>query len=107
MIKGNFNFNVQKILNGDLIFDINKTKEEQIMDKIIEALPKDNHEFYIEYKAGTNVFTVRKKKLKKTMEDKKTSSLVHAKKNFLMNLKQTITVLYSLKKKSMIGFLKD
>ena len=31
------------------------------MDKIIEGLPKDNDEFYIEHKPGTNAFTLRKK----------------------------------------------
>ena len=57
---GSFNFSPQKILNKDLIFDINKAKEEQIMDKITEDLPKDNNEFYIEHKPGRNVFTLKK-----------------------------------------------
>ena len=45
--KGSFNFSPQKIIKKDLVFNINKTKEEQIIDKIIEGLPKDNNEFYI------------------------------------------------------------
>lgn len=41
---GSFNFNPEKkTLNKVLIFDINKTKEEQIMGGIIE--PKDNNKF--------------------------------------------------------------
>ena len=31
------------------------------MDKIIEGLPKDNDEFYIEHKPGANAFALRKK----------------------------------------------
>ena len=58
--KRSFNFSPKKILNKNLIFNINKTKEGQIMDKIIEGLSKDNNEFYIEHKPGTNVFTLRK-----------------------------------------------
>ena len=30
------------------------------MDEIIEGLPKDNDEFYIQHKQGTNVYTLRK-----------------------------------------------
>ena len=29
-------------------------------DKIIEGLSKDNDEFYIQHKQGTNVYTLRK-----------------------------------------------
>ena len=57
---GSFNFNLEKkTLNKVLIFDINKTKEEQIMHEII-GLPKANNELFIENKEGTNVFMLKK-----------------------------------------------
>ena len=57
---GSFNFNLEKkTLNKVLIFDINKTKEEQIMHEII-GLSKANNELFIENKAGTNVFMLKK-----------------------------------------------
>lgn len=57
---GSFNFNPEKkTLNKVLIFDINKTKEEQIMHEFI-GLPKADNEFFIENKAGTNVFMLKK-----------------------------------------------
>ena len=58
--KGSFNFSPQEIIKKDLTFDMNKTKLEKIMDKIIEGLPKDKDEFYIEYKPSTNIFALRK-----------------------------------------------
>ena len=58
--KESFNFSPQKIIKKDLVFDIYKTKEKQIIEKIIEGLPKDNNEFYIEHQPDTSVFTLRK-----------------------------------------------
>ena len=43
ILQGSSNFSSQNVLNKDLILDINKTKEEQIMGGIIE--PKDNNKF--------------------------------------------------------------
>ena len=48
------------MLNKGLLFYLNKTTEDQIMDKIMEGLTKDNDEFYINHTPGTNVFTVCK-----------------------------------------------
>ena len=58
--KNKYKFNVKELLNKGQLFDLNKTTEDQIMDKIMEGLPKDNDEFYINHTLGTNVFKVRK-----------------------------------------------
>ena len=47
------------MINKPQLFDLNKTTEDQIFDKIIEGLPVDNDEFYIKYTAGSPVFTVK------------------------------------------------
>ena len=48
------------MFNKGQLFDLNKTSEDQIIDAIIEGIPKDKDEFYIRHEPGTNVFTVRK-----------------------------------------------
>ena len=48
------------MLNKGQLFDLTKTSEDQIVDKIIEGIPKDNDEYYIQHPPRTNVFTVRK-----------------------------------------------
>ena len=58
--KDKYEFNFKKCLTKVRFFYLNKTTEDQIMDKIMEGLPKDNDEFYINHTPGTNVFTVRK-----------------------------------------------
>ena len=58
--KNKYKFNVKEMLNKGQLFDLNKTTKDQIMDKIIEGLPKDNDDNYINHTPGTNVFTVRK-----------------------------------------------
>ena len=46
LMRGEFDFNLKKILNKTLIFNTTKINEEIIMDKIIEALNyKTNDEF--------------------------------------------------------------
>ena len=60
LMRGEFDFNLKKILNKTLIFNTTKINEEIIMDKIIEALNyKTNDEFYIEHTAGSNYFTLK------------------------------------------------
>ena len=60
LMRGEFDFNLKKILNKTLIFNTTKINEEIIMDKIIEALNyKTNDEFYIEHKVGSNYFTLK------------------------------------------------
>ena len=48
-----------KTLNKTLLFDTSKIDEKLIMDKIIQALPPDNDEFYIEHPEGSNSFTLK------------------------------------------------
>ena len=45
------------MLNKTLLFDTKKIDEEIIIDRIIEALPPKNDEFYIEHPVGSNEFT--------------------------------------------------
>ena len=58
--KENYKFDLKSILNKGQLLDLNKTSEDQIFDKIIEGIPKDNDELYIPHTPGTNIFTVRK-----------------------------------------------
>ena len=48
-MNGKFSFDPKKMLNRTLLFDTKKIGEEIIMDRIIQALPADNDEFYIEH----------------------------------------------------------
>ena len=48
-MRGEFDLNPQKILNKTLLFDTKKTDEEIIIDRIIEAVPPTNDEFYTEH----------------------------------------------------------
>ena len=49
LINDKFTFDPKKILNKTLLFGTSKIDEELIMDKIIQALPPDNDDFYIEH----------------------------------------------------------
>ena len=55
-----FVFDPKKILNKTLLFDTSKIDEELIMDKIMQVLPPDNDEFYIEHPEGSNSFTLKR-----------------------------------------------
>ena len=48
-MRGEFDLNPQKILNKTLLFDTKKIDEEIIIDRIIEAVPPTNDEFYTEH----------------------------------------------------------
>ena len=62
LMRGEFDFNPEKILNKTLIFDTKKIDEEIIMDIIIDALnDKTYDEFYIEHPVGSNYFTLKRK----------------------------------------------
>ena len=60
LMNGKFSFDSTKILNSTLLFDNKKIDQEIIMDRIIQALPADNDEFYIEHPIGSNSFTVKR-----------------------------------------------
>ena len=53
-------FDPKKILNKTLLFDTSKIDEELIMDKIIQALPPDSDESYIEHPEGSNSLTLKR-----------------------------------------------
>ena len=53
-------FDPKTILNKTSLFYTSKIDEELIMDKLIQALPPDNDEFYIEHPEGSNSFTLKR-----------------------------------------------
>ena len=56
-MNGKFIFDPKKILNKTLLFDT-KIIDENIMNRVIEALPPTNDEFYIEQPVGSNSFAL-------------------------------------------------
>ena len=79
-MRGEFDFNPEKILNKTLIFDNKKNHEEIIMDMITDVHnDKTNDENYIEQPIGSNYFTFDEK-----MEDEK---LIQKARNIFSNLK--------------------
>ena len=40
-------------------FDLNLTDKDQIFDKTIEGLPKNNDKYYVEHSDGSVAFTVK------------------------------------------------
>ena len=61
LMRDEFGFNPEKILNKTLMFDTNKIDEEIIMDMMIDALDdKTNDEFYIEHPVGSDYFSLKR-----------------------------------------------
>ena len=60
MMNKKFIFDPKKILNKTLLFGTSKIDEEPIMNKIIQVLPLDNDDFYIEHPEGLNSFTLKR-----------------------------------------------
>ena len=58
--KENYKFASISMLNKGQVFGLTKTCKDQIFDKKIEGIPKDNDEFYIQHTLRKNDFTVRK-----------------------------------------------
>ena len=80
LMRGEFDFNPKKILNKTLLFDTKKIDKEIIMDRIIEALPPTNDEFYIEHPVGSNAFTIKQ-------EDGRWKKLLQKTKSIFLSLK--------------------
>ena len=59
LFQGKFNFKPEKILNKALIFNTSHIDEKKTMNKLIQSLPGDNDELYIEHEPGTNVFVLK------------------------------------------------
>ena len=57
-----YKFDLKTMLNKPQCFDLNKTTEDQIFDKIIEGSSQDNNEYYIKHIPGTEIFIVKKGK---------------------------------------------
>ena len=61
LMRGEFDFNPEKILNKTLTFVTNKIDERNNDGLMIDALnDKTIDEFYIEYPVGSNCFTLRR-----------------------------------------------
>ena len=74
LMRGEFNFDPDLILDKTLLFDTKKIDEKIIMDKIIEALENPmNDKFYIEHPVGSNAFTLKRedRRQKTTTKSKK------------------------------------
>ena len=61
LMNSKFSFDPKKKqLNKTLLFDTKKIDENIITDRIIEALPPPNDEFYIEHLSVSNSFTLKR-----------------------------------------------
>ena len=57
--KNLYKFDLKTMLNKPQFFYLSQTTEDQIFDKIIEGLPADNDEYYIQHCPGLTIFTVK------------------------------------------------
>ena len=55
----NLEFNPPDCINKPLVFNLKKAREDQIIERIIENLPKDNDEYYIEHRKDSNMFMIK------------------------------------------------
>ena len=60
LLKSKFDFSPLKTLNKTILFDASCVIEENVMDKILEALPANNDDLNILHKPGTNTFTLKR-----------------------------------------------
>ena len=65
----NFDFDPKNYIVIDLLFNFKKTSEEKIVERIIEKLPDDNDNLYIEHREGTNLFKTTCNKKQKEKDD--------------------------------------
>ena len=59
-------------LNKPLVFDMKKTSEEKILDRIIEKLSSDNNQLYVKHRADTDTFIVNQDKRQQEKGDFRT-----------------------------------
>lgn len=52
-----------------LAFNLKKTVEDQVVEKIIKNLPKDNNKYCIEHTKGLNIFTIKQDKKQQGKDD--------------------------------------
>ena len=60
LLNNKFDFSPNKILNKVLLFDTSRVNNEVMMDKIINAQPKDNDDYYIEHPIDLNYIILRR-----------------------------------------------
>ena len=72
-----------------MIFNLKKASEYQILDRIIENFPKENHKYCVEHKEASNMFMIKQDLNQREKDnlfasilklDKKTSALQKSKK---------------------------
>ena len=61
-LRNNFIFNPKNYVNKSLVFNLKKTSEKKILDKIIQNLPWDNDKYWIERREGLNMFMIKQDK---------------------------------------------
>ena len=67
-VKANYLINLEEFLNVPLLFDINKTSENEIEDWMVKSIrywitknaPTDNSTYYIDYLNDSNLFIIRR-----------------------------------------------
>ena len=60
MVLNNITVNMEDFINIPLLFDLNKTLENEIKNWIVKNIPiNSKEEYYIEHKKGSNFFIVR------------------------------------------------
>ena len=59
-LSGKFNFDLQKIFDKFLLFNLKKASEEKVIDSILEKIPDKNDIYYMERRKGTNASRIRK-----------------------------------------------
>ena len=64
-----FEFDLEEILDKSLLFDLKKTSQEKILERLIANLPEGNDQYYVKHREGTNSFQVRHDRHQKEKED--------------------------------------
>ena len=55
----NFEFNLASYVYKPLIFNLRKANDDQIVERIIESLPKYIYKYYIKHKKRSNIFMIK------------------------------------------------
>ena len=54
-----FTFDPAEYIDKAFLFDLRKTSEEKIFDRLLENIPDGNDKYYTKHTDGTNVFRIR------------------------------------------------
>ena len=55
LLSGKFDFDPEEILDKSLLFNLKKTRKDEIFDSILEKIPDKNNVYYIKHREGTNI----------------------------------------------------